>query len=169
MSSAEAYKVLKNILRYLEATHSSVFFSVENNGVGEGIISLYEADEHPPEYAEFVSEEGKKRYGMTTTRKSKMRACLDLKEMLEKNTLKIASPMLLKELKEYARRSGSYEARSGSTDDSISSMLIVMRLLKEISSFEQAAFDKLHTFEEDEWSSEDYSEGGDDAPLPMII
>ena len=81
---------------------------------------------------------------MTTTKKTKMRACLDLKEMVEKNTIKLVSPILVAELKEYARKAGSYAARSGSTDDCISAMLIIMRVLKEMASFEQSAFDKLH-------------------------
>ncbi|KKM68311.1 hypothetical protein LCGC14_1462100, partial [marine sediment metagenome] len=166
MSSPEAYVILKNILRYLESTGSSVYFSVENNGVGEGVIALYQADERPPVYAEFVSEEGKKRIGMTTTKKSKMRACMNLKEMIEKNTMKIVSHLFVQELKEYTRKAGSYCARTGSTDDCISAGLIIMRLLYEIGSFEQAAFDKLHFFEDDSWSDEDYVES-DDAPTPM--
>ena len=167
MSSAEAYIVLKNILKYLESTGSSVYFSVENNGVGEGIIALFEADERPPEYAEFVSEKGKGRYGMTTTGKSKMRACLNLKEMIEKNTLKFVSHILLLELKEYTRKAGAYAARAGSTDDCISACLIIMRLLLEIGSFEQAAYDKLHYVEDDSWSDSDYMEDDDDGPMPM--
>jgi len=166
MSSPEAYVILKNVLRYLESTGSSVYFSVENNGVGEGVIALYQADERPPAYAEFVSEEGKKRIGMTTTKKSKMRACLNFKEMIEKNTIKIVSHTLVQELKEYTRKAGSYAARTGSTDDCISACLIIMRLLFEIGSFEQAAFDKLHFFEDNSWSDADYAEN-EDAPTPM--
>ena len=169
MSSATVYPILKNLLKYLEQTHSEIYFSIENNGVGEGIIALYEADEHPPEYAEFVSEVGKKKVGMTTTKKTKMRACLDLKEMVEKNTIKLVSPILVAELKEYARKAGSYAARSGSTDDCISAMLIIMRVLKEMASFEQSAFDKLHAVEEDEWSDADYDENSDDAPSPVVF
>jgi hypothetical protein len=161
--------VLKNILKHLEATNSNVFFSIENNGVGEGLIALYEADEHPPEYAEFVSEQGKARYGMKTDKKVKMRACLTMKEMVEKNQMKVVSPILVQELKEYTRKSGSYAARQGSTDDCISAVLIVMRLLLEISSFEQEAFDKVHQVSEEAWSEEDYEEGGDDDVMPMIF
>ena len=73
------------------------------------------------------------------------------------------------ELKEYARKAGSYAARSGSTDDCISAMLIIMRVLKEMASFEQSAFDKLHAVEEDEWSDADYDENSDDAPPPMVF
>ena len=167
MSSAVVYPILKNILKYLEQTGSTIYFSVENNGVGEGIIALYEADEHPPEYAEFVSEQGKNRVGMYTTARAKMRACLDLKEMVEKNTIKIVSKMLLQELKEFSRKAGGYEARPGSTDDLVSAMLIIMRLLREMASFEQEAFDKLHAMDDDEWSENDYRAGSDDDPMPM--
>lgn len=168
MSSAEAYVILKNLLKYLQSVGgTTIYFSIENNGVGEGMIALYEADEKPPERAEFVSETGKSRYGMTTTGKSKMRACLNLKEMIEKNTLKIVSPILLQELKEYTRKSGSYDHRPGSTSDCISAMLIVMRLLLEIGTYEQDAFDKLHSFEDDEWTDDDYSE--DSSPLPIAF
>ena len=166
MSSAEAYIVLKNVLKYLKAAGSSVYFSIENNGVGEGMIALFEADEHPPEFSEFVSEDGKKRLGMTTTKKVKMRACLNFKEMIEKNVIKLVSPILVQELKEYTRKAGSYAARPGSTDDCISAMLIIMRILLEIGTFEQAAFDKMHYFEDDDWTDDDYSDG-DGAPLPM--
>ncbi len=166
MSSAEAYIVLKNLLRYLESTNSTVYFSIENNGVGEGMIALHESDENPPTYAEFVSESGKGRYGMTTTGQKKMRACLNLKEMIEKNTLKVVSPMLVQELKEYTRKANAYAARLGSTDDCISACLIIMRMLLEVGSYEQEAFDKLHYFEEDSWSEEDYVEG-DDTPMPI--
>ncbi len=168
MSSAEAYIVLKNVLRYLESTGSTVYFSVENNGVGEGIIALYEADDHPPEFSEFVSETGKGKYGMTTTKKSKMRACLNLKEMVEKNTIKLVSHVLVSELKEYTRMAGSYAARPGSTDDCISACLIVMRLLLEIGTYEQEAFDKLHYIEDETWSEDDFNDD-DSAPTPMSI
>jgi hypothetical protein len=167
MSSAEAYVVLKNLLRYLESTNSTVYFSVENNGVGEGMIALHEADESPPAFAEFVSEAGKGRYGMTTTGQKKMRACLNLKEMVEKNTIKIVSPMLVQELKEYTRKAGAYAARIGSTDDCISACLIVMRMLLEVGSYEQEAFDKLHSFDDDGWSDADYVDGDDAAPMPV--
>lgn len=173
MSSAKVYPVLKNLLKMLERTGSTVYFSVENNGVGEGIIALFEADENPPQTAEFVSETGKNRLGMTTTGKSKMRACLALKELLEKNAMHLRSRMLLQELKAYMRKSGSYAAQAGSTDDCVSASLIVLRILEEISSYEQAAFDTLRSADDYSWTEDDvnrfnYDEDDpDDAPLPM--
>ncbi len=170
MSSALIYVLIKNLIKHIEKYDATIYFSVENNGVGEGIVALYESDEDPPMSAEFVSELGAKRKGMTTTKKTKMRACLNLKEMLEKGTIKINSIILLKELKTFTRKAGSYAAQLGSTDDCISAVLIVIRLLEEISSYEQDAHSKLYQIEkndEDWWS--DGSSADDDDVLPVII
>jgi len=148
----------------MEKEQATVYFSVENNGVGEGVIALYEADENPPDAAEFVSEEGNGKRGMTTTSRTKMRACVNLKEMLEKHNLHIKWRLLLAELKSYVRTRGAYAAQAGSTDDIISAVLIVIRLVEEIASYDQLAFDKLYTADYDEWSQDDYDgyDGGYD-------
>lgn len=183
MSSPYLYNILKNIIKYIEKEGGSVFFSVENNGVGEGIIALYEADENPPSTSEFVSEEGQKRFGFTTTNKTKLRSCVNFKEMFEKinkfpdggeaRAMTINSMTLLKELKSFARKSGSYSAQLGATDDSVSAVLIVLRILEEMATFDQDAHDKLHDYQDDEWgevSSRGYREDNpDDQPLPIII
>ena len=167
MSSSHLYIILKAVLRHLEQDNATVYFSVENNGVGEGIIALYESDEAPPPESIFISEEGKERLGMTTTKKVKMRACLNLKDLLEKNKMEVNSVVLLNELKSYVRKRGSYAAQYGSTDDAVSATLIVMRLLQEIAAFEQDAYDKLYSLNEEEY--DENSEDGDDAPMPMVF
>lgn len=174
MSTNDLYGVLKNILIYLEKKQTTVYFSVENNGVGEGVIALFEADEQPPETSHFISEEGKGKRGMTTTAKVKMRACVNLKEMLEKGNLHIQSHILLAELKSYARKRGAYEAQLGSTDDCISAVLIVIRLVEEIATYDQEAFDKLYSGDFEQWDHAGVDDGyGDydenDEGLPMVF
>ncbi|TFH11188.1 MAG: hypothetical protein E4H14_01150 [Candidatus Thorarchaeota archaeon] len=144
MSSVLAYDQLKKLLKMLEQKQCTVYFSIEANGVGEAMISLYEADQTPPETAEFVSETGQKRKGMTTTGKSKIKACLAFKEMVERDSMKIRSRFLLEETKNFVRAAGSYKAKRGSTDDLISGTLIVTRLLEEMATFDQDAYDKLY-------------------------
>jgi len=162
MSSPQMYQMMKNIVKYIEQKQCTIYFSVENNGVGEGMIALHEADENPPMMSEFVSEEGAKRRGMTTTKKTKMRACLNMKEMLEKGNLNIKSKILLQELKTYTRKAGSYSAQRGSTDDCISAVLVIIRILEVIATYEQAAHDKLYSIDNDDWETD-----GDDEPVPM--
>ncbi len=173
MSTNAVYGILINLIKYLEHMGATIYFSIENNGVGEGIISLLEADEHPPETAEFISEMGKNNRGMHTVNKVKMRACVNMKEMLERGNLHIRSSVLLAELKSFTRRKGSYEAQLGSTDDCISAVLIVIRLIEEIAAYDQVAFDKLYTGDFEKWSSSDY-DGFDgeydesDSGLPIV-
>lgn len=155
-SSVNAYHILKKVLKIFERQGSTVYFSVENNGVGEAIIALYEADENPPDTAEFVSEAGQNRRGMTTTGKSKMKACLAFKEMVERNSININSRLLVAEMKQFVRKGASYQANVGSSDDLIMASVIAIRLLEEIASFDQDAYDKLyaHAYFDEDPSSE---------------
>ena len=170
MSTSQLYTVLKNLIKYIESKGSFVYFSVENNGVGEGLMALYESDETPPENAEMVDEDGKKRRGMTTTGQSKMKACVNFKEMFEKDNIKIRSQIFLSELKSYVRTRGAYEAQTGSTDDCIAATLIVTRIIEEIAVYEQTAFDKLYGTQADDWGKEGWGEEKYDEyddPMPM--
>lgn len=144
-SSVTAYHTLKTLIRSFERIGSTVYFSVENNGVGEAIVALYEADDNPPDQAEFVSETGQNRKGMTTTGKSKMKGCLTLKEMVERNSIHIKSRLLVAEMKQFVRKGASYSANAGSSDDLIMATVVAIRLLEEIASFDQDAYDKLYS------------------------
>lgn len=155
MSSVLAYQTLKRILNMLEKTKSTVYFSVENNGVGEAILALYEADEHPPQHSELITGSKQNREGMTTTGRSKIKSCLQFKELVERNQITIKSKLLALELQNFIRARGSYAAKNGSTDDAIMATVIVIRMLAEIASYEQAAFDRLYTHEYEG----DYDEG----------
>ncbi len=174
MSTNKLYGVLKNLLIYLERKNCMIYFSVENNGVGEGVISLYEADEDPPVNSEFISEEGKGKRGFTTSTKSKMRACVNLKEMYEKGNIIIMSKVLLAELKSFVRHKAAYAAQKGSTDDCIAALLIVIRLVEEISTYDQIAFDKLYSGEFNEWDEKEWDgfSGGydeNDEGMPILF
>lgn len=148
MSSPQAYASLKMLLLKIEAMESTCYFSVENNGVGEGIIALYENDEFPPQHCEFISEEGANRLGMRTESRVKLRACLVLKQLIESGKMKIVSDTLVKELCSYITQRNTYAAQRGSTDDIISSILIVVRLLEEMSTYDTKAFDVVNTYNE---------------------
>lgn len=168
MSTNDLYTTLKNVLLKLEEKDGMVYFSVEANGVGEGVISLYEADETLPPNSEFVSEDKKR--GMVTTSRTKMRACVNFKEMLERGAIQIQSPILLAELKSYIRHRGAYSAQEGATDDCVSATLVVVRLIEEIASYDQSAFDKLYSgdFEHWEWEGNYNEDNPDDQPMPFI-
>ena len=179
MSSPELYLKLKWLLSHLEKLKCTVYFSIENNGVGEGLISLYQNDDKPNETSKLISEEGKNRMGITSTPKTKLKACLDFKLMLESGNIRINSLILLKELKTLIRREGGYRAQNGSTDDAFHATLLVVRILQEISLYEEAAYAKLFGVTQTSLSTqEDLTNFKDDAdqntdeneePMPYII
>lgn len=142
--SADLYVILTDLLKAIEASGGVSYVSVENNGVGEGMISLYLKDENFPVTSKFINENPKK-YGFVTTTKSKWTSCLLLKDMVEHDDIVIHSPITLKELKTFIRKGASYCAQSGSTDDCISSLLIVLRILEKMTNFDTLAFNKMYT------------------------
>lgn len=144
-SSIVSYHMLKKMIRIFEKLKCSIYFTVENNGVGEGVITLFEADENPPDTAEFVSESGQKRKGMTTTGKSKMQACLAFKEMVERDNVNIRSRVTINELESFIRAGGAYRAKPGATDDSIMATIQVIRMVSEIAKYDDSAYDKLYS------------------------
>lgn len=145
LSAAQLHFVLKKLLRmYDRAGTAQVFYTVENNGVGDSLITLIENDEDPVDTAEFVSEDGSSRRGVATTGKSKIRSCISLKDLLEKDHMQLNSPHLVHELKTFVRSKGSYAAQRGATDDLVMATVIVMRLLEEIASFDEIAYDRLY-------------------------
>lgn len=166
MSSSESYKTLRSLLKYYERAKAEVYFSVENNGVGEGIMTLIEHDEGGIDTSIFVSEEGKNRMGFTTTASAKLRSCITLKEMVERGQIKIKSSMLIHEMKHFVRTKGSYDHQIGATSDLISATLIALRILNEMSTYDERAYEKLYSldgndelveFEEDtEYNPGDY-------------
>lgn len=167
MASPEVYTKLKWLLRNLEQKNCTVYFSVENNGVGEGIIALYQNDENPP-MSEFISEDGSNRYGMVTTNKKKIKACVNLKQIVESGRIKINSKILIAELKSFVRKRQSYEAQYGSTDDCVTATLIILRLLEEIAMYEQEAFNQLYSFDEQDYLEDEEIDEGDEG-VPMVF
>lgn len=161
MRPENIYTLLKKVINFIAGTGAIIYFSVENNGVGQGIISLYMTDDVPPR-ATFVSEEGKNKLGIVTSPRSKIRTCVKMKNMVERRAMTITSNVLVKELKNYVRKNGSYAAQIGATDDCISALMIVIRIIEEISNFDANAYHMMFQFEQPEaWTDE-----GHPAPDP---
>lgn len=174
--SSEIYALLKKLLVFLTKNDCEVLFSVENNGVGEGIIALYDVDKEFPRGAEMIHEDGKNRFGFTTTESSKLKYANFLKNLIETNNLELNSLTLIHEIKNYSRKGKSYAAKPGSTDDCISAYLVVLMVMDALASSNDQAYDKLYGFsigEDDYFSDDDITVESslDDShePMPIII
>lgn len=160
------YTELKSLLTFLEQASNEIYFSIENNGVGQGIIAAWEGDMSPPS-AMFVSENGK--VGVNSNTRTKLRACLQFKEAFERGKITINSPDLLKELKSFVRSRGSYAAQTGATDDRIMALIVIFYIIQEISTSNASAYDMVYTVAEEierrhSWKLENEQSNQNDEP-----
>jgi len=165
------YAKIKWILNFLSTNHpgrgrSEVLWAFERNGIGEAISALYQNDESQPEFAELYNDANDK-YGVFTSGRTKILSCLQLKTFVEKTKggLNIKSKNLIAELKDFVAKGGTYEAKSGATDDIVMSTIIVMRLLKRLSEYDENAFQKVNEYV----NPNEQVEESDSMPIPFAI
>lgn len=141
-------KIMRSILEYIEenAPNSEIYYSVENNSIGEAaLVSIDEmGEENIP--GVFISEPRKKgkartfRRGFNTTHSTKLSACAKLKRWIEEGTMKVASKNLTRELKTFVARGRSYQAKEGETDDLVMSTILVCRMTLQVSKYDNDAY-----------------------------
>jgi len=140
-------RVLVDIARYLEQeaelTASNLFWSVENNTLGEAaLVSIREyGEEKIP--GQFLTEPGQKRRGFHTTHKSKITACMKLKQYIEQDKIEIKSKALVREIKNFVAHGAGFAAKAGETDDLVLATLLCIRMIQVMVNWDQDLFDKL--------------------------
>ncbi len=138
--------IIKEICNYIfECTkrENDIYYSVENNTLGEAaLICINELGEENIRGI-FLSEPAKmgsgRRYrkGFTTTNKSKLAACAKLKTMIESKKMTLSSKNLVSELKNFvASANNSFAAKIGETDDLVTSLLLALRMMQVLQSFD---------------------------------
>ena len=171
MIPSAIYPKIRKLINIISRITPNVYFSIENNGVGQGIIALYEADETPP-LGTMMSEE--KKTGFVTTAKSKIRAFIKFKELFEKRIIKIFSKIFLKEMKSFVRKDGSYDHQTGASSDCISAFLIVLRVIEELAQYDENAYTLMYSYVPDAMidEPEDWKPTDDDEysiPMPVVV
>jgi hypothetical protein len=150
--------ILKEICNYLyecTGTENSVYYSVENNTLGEAaLVSIAEVGEENIRGI-FLSEPykagggGKRsRKGFTTTNKSKIAVCAKFKSLVEQKKLHIASKNLIGELKTFVAMENSFKAKIGETDDLVMAMLLAVRMVQALQSFDAQLDDHVKDMDE---------------------
>jgi hypothetical protein len=138
--------ILKEICQHLAdvAGPTNVYYSVENNTLGEAaLVAINElGEENIP--GTFLSEPKKGaagmryRKGFTTTNKSKLSACSKFKSLIESRRLTIASKALISELKTFVATGNSFSAKIGEHDDLVMSALLAMRMIMLLQQFDSS-------------------------------
>jgi hypothetical protein len=119
----------------------SIYFSVENNTIGEAaLISIAEyGEENIKGY--FLSEPasgGSRRYrkGFNTSNKPKLSACNKLKTLIESGKMKIRSASLVSELKTFVASGAGFAAKPGETDDLVMATVLNIRMLQLLQTYD---------------------------------
>lgn len=144
------YSKIKWLLKHLRQPdenrgRAEVIWSFERNGVGEALVAMIQNDDAADGgvYIDGVDlySETNNRLGCYTTGKSKLISCMQLKNLVEKiqGGIQINSDVLLFELQNFIAAGGTYQAKTGSTDDAIMAMCVVMKLLNRLSSYDDKA------------------------------
>ena len=138
-------RIFTNIIQYIYdivQDDKTIYYSVENNTIGEAaLISIAEyGEENIKGY--FLSDpqqsvSRRTRKGFNTTHKPKLAACAKLKNLVETNRMKINSPSLISELKNFVAVGTSYQAKIGETDDLVMSTILAVRMLQVLQSYHQ--------------------------------
>ena len=137
----EQIRILSDICKEITnktGDKNSVYFSVENNTIGEAaLISIVDyGEENIQGY--FLTDPagaGKKRKGFNTSHKPKLAACAKLKNLIEGNRMKIHSASLITELKNFVAYGTSYAAKPGETDDLVMATVLVLRMMQVLQSY----------------------------------
>ena len=156
-------RILRDICNYISEECSrkgstpSLYYSVENNSVGEAaLVAINEMGEESIPGL-FLSEPIRKghvrryRKGFYTTATSKIAVCAKLKHLIESNRMKLNSKAVISELKTYIAKGLSFEAKTGQHDDLVSSLLLAVRMAIVLQDWDPAIYDKMREEREDEW------------------
>jgi len=159
----EQVKILAEITKTLVEITSSdntVYYSVENNTIGEAtLVAIAEYGEENIRGI-FLSEPAKignaRRYrkGFTTTNRSKLSACAKFKNLVETKRIHLASKALISELKVFVAAGNSYSAKIGEHDDLVMSLLLAVRMATFLREFDPSLDEKL-------------KDGSDEMIMPM--
>jgi hypothetical protein len=163
-------RVLKDICQYISdetrTGGSNVYWSVENNGLGEAALIVINdfGEENIPGL--FISEPIRKghvrkfRKGFNTTHSSKVTVCARLKTMIENDQLLVRSKPLISELKNFVATGSSFQAKQGQTDDLVSAVMLALRMITIIKDWDPTIY---NTFVQIE-AEDDY-----EMPMPIFI
>jgi hypothetical protein len=156
-------RILRDLCNYIndectkKGVQASIYYSVENNTVGEAALVAIEEIGEESIPGLFLSEPIKKghvrrfRKGFNTTHSSKIATCAKLKHLIESDRLKLFSKPLISELKTFVAKGISFEGKVGATDDLVSSLLLAVRMTMMLQDWDPAIYDKLREERDDEF------------------
>jgi hypothetical protein len=165
-------RILRDLLNHIEekcqktGIKSSIYYTVENNTLGESALMAIEALGEESFPGLFLSEPVKRghvrrfRRGFNTTHGSKIASCAKFKQLLETSKLNVFSKILISELKTFVASGTTFKAKGGQHDDLVSAMLLCVRMILTLQEWDPLIYDKMR----DQDGLAEY-----DLPMPIYI
>ena len=163
-------RILRDLCKHIDehfnkdGINSSLYYSVENNTLGESaLVAINEIGEETIPGL-FLSEPIKKghvrrfRKGFNTTHTSKIATCAKLKQLIESKQLTINSKTLVTELKTFIAQGITYKAKVGQHDDLVAGLLLAIRMIMILQDWDPSVYEKMR----DHKGLEEY-----EMPLPI--
>lgn len=159
-----------------------IYYSVERNSVGIGIIRAIEhmGEENFPGWLIDASEVSlsvrgestmpgsiSKYRGLVTTNATKKRYAQDLKQFIERNLFVVRSKFLASQLKVFVKSGPGWGARAGSKDDLVMSGVLMCHLIDELRSQEPDLDDYVRPILDD-YDPDDLNHPDNQAMLPVV-
>ena len=165
-------KIFRDVIRHIaneigEENGNSIYWSVENNTVGEAALVVIADLGEETFPGLFISEPARKghvrkfRKGFNTTHGTKISACSRLKFLIEEDKMKINSRPLLSELKAFIASGVSFKAKEGQHDDLVAALLLIVRMSVVLADWDPRVFDMM--------SVSGHIEDDFEAPLPVFV
>ena len=155
-------RIMRDVAKHIDEQctavdqQSSIYYSVENNTLGEAaLVAINELGEETFP-GMFLSEPIKKghvrrfRKGFNTTSKAKIACCAKLKQLVETKALKIYSKSLVSQLKAFVAKGIGFEAKTGEHDDLVASLLLNIRMIMLLQDWDPAVYEKMHEYVNDD-------------------
>jgi Terminase large subunit, T4likevirus-type, N-terminal/Terminase RNaseH-like domain len=166
-------KIFRDILKYIQdeigtENYDSIYWSVENNTVGESALVVIDNLGEETFPGLFLSEPLRKghvkkfRKGFNTTFGNKISACAKVKYLIEEDKMQLNSRPLISELKTYIAAGTSFKAKVGEHDDLVAALLLIIRMANLLAEWDPRVFEHLKVTSD--WSDEEL-----DLPLPIYI
>jgi len=161
-------RILKDICAYIQdeiKAPNSIYWSVENNSIGEAALLVIQdvGEENIPGL--FISEPMRKghvrkfRRGFNTTHGAKITACSRLKTMIENSKMEVHSKPLISELKGFIATGSSFQAKQGHADDLVSALLLTIRMMAVLKDWDPKIYNTFTQAEDDDY----------DPPMPVFM
>jgi len=186
-------KMLKRVLETIYSTQNDdpdhdlgrcdIYYSIERNGLGMGIISVIDVmgpETFPGNFVDAtmttVNAKGDpggfnkphRWRGLWTSVGSKRRYGLELKSLIERNLFVPRSDRLVSQLKTFVRTGPSWRAKEGSKDDIVMSCVLMMMLIDELRIQEPELDDMIRVDVLDDFDPEDDYSDENNPVMPLI-